>query len=67
MAAVGDDGLRHAACGDDSWCGVKGGTELVYQPVDHSCCAVEYAALHALQGIATDEMGWFLDGDGGQL
>lgn len=26
MAAVGDDGLRHAACGDDSWCGVKGGS-----------------------------------------
>lgn len=26
MFAVGDYGLRHAACGDDSWCGVKGGS-----------------------------------------
>ena len=65
--AVGDDGFRHAASGDDVGGGGKRGDDLVDETVDHGGGAVEDAALHAFKGVSAYEMGWFLDGDGGEL
>ena len=61
------DGARHAAGGNDVGFAVKRGQQLVDKTIDHGCCAVHDAALHALEGVATNQMLRLLDGDGGQL
>ena len=40
---------------------------MVDKTVDHGCCAVHDAALHAFQRVATYQMLRLLDVDGGQL
>ena len=61
------DGARHAASGNDVGFAVKGGQQLVDKPINHGCSAVNDAALHTLEGVATNQMLRLLDGDGGQL
>ena len=42
------DGARHAASGYDVGLAVKGREYLVDKAINHGCCAVNNAALHAL-------------------
>ena len=67
MTRKGYDIFRHAACGDDVNGLGKGGEKFVEESVNHACCTVDDATLHALEGVSAHEVTGFLQGDGRQL
>ena len=67
MTAMGDDGLGHAARSDEMDFARQGGENFFDESVDHGGGTVEDATLHTFEGITTNHVLGFLDGDGRQL